>query len=112
MVSNTIYCLPMPQATLILREKVIDEEGNIIELVIWKVPVAPQNPAGVRYRLAYVPRGERAPAVLYDNHAPKGPYRHIQGTDEPYAFAGVDQLLADFMADVRRITGGTRWPRP
>jgi len=109
MVPHTIYC--SPRGTLILREKVIDEEGNIVGMVIWKVTVAPQNPAGIRYRLAFVPRSERTPAVLYDNHAPKGPHRHLQGIDEPYAFAGVDQLLADFMADVRRITGGTRWPR-
>lgn len=102
----------MPRATLILSEKVIDEEGNIVEMVIWKVPVAPQNPAGIRYRLAFIRRGERAPAVLYDNHAPKGPHRHIRGTDEPYAFAGVDQLLADFRADAGRIMGGVRWPRP
>lgn len=102
----------LSRATLILREKVVDEEGNIVEMVIWKVPVALQNPAGIRYRLAFVPGGERAPAVLYDNHAPKGPHRHLQGIDEPYGFSGVDQLLADFMTDVRRITGGTEWPRP
>jgi len=101
----------MVRATLILREKVIDEEGNITELVIWKVPVTPQNPAGIRYRLAFVRRGERVPAVLYDNHQPKGHHRHIEGTDEPYAFAGVDQLLSDFTADVRRIAGGRIWPR-
>lgn len=101
----------MPRATLVLREKVIDEEGNIVELVIWKVPVTPPHPVGVRYRLAFVRRGERAPAVLYDNHHPKGPHRHIEGRDAPYAFAGLDQLLSDFTADVRRLTGGRTWPK-
>ena len=28
----------MASAELILREKVIDERGNILELVIWKAP--------------------------------------------------------------------------
>jgi len=28
----------MPRATAVLREKVIDENGNILELVIWRVP--------------------------------------------------------------------------
>ena len=37
----------MPRATAILREKLIDEEGNIVELTIWKVPVTEQYPVGV-----------------------------------------------------------------
>jgi hypothetical protein len=27
----------MPRATLVLRQKVIDEGGNILELVVWQV---------------------------------------------------------------------------
>jgi hypothetical protein len=96
----------MGRATLVLHEKVIDKDGNIVELVIWKVSATPQNQTGIRYRLAFIRRGERVPAVLYDNHHPKGPHRHIEGSEEPYAFPGVDQLLVDFTADVRRITGG------
>jgi hypothetical protein len=102
----------MARARLVLREKVIDEEGNIVELVIWEVPSTPENPAGRRYRLAFVRQGEQAPAVLYDNHHPKGHHRHIEGVTEPYAFADVDRLLLDFTADVRRIRGDTTWPRP
>lgn len=52
----------------VLREKVIDEDGNILELVIWRVPMTPRSPSGVRYRLAFVRRNEEKPAVLYDNH--------------------------------------------
>jgi hypothetical protein len=101
----------MPRAAAILREKLIDEEGNIVELTIWKVPVTAQYPLGVRYRLALVPTGAGAPAVLYDNHQPKGPHRHVAGREEPYAFADVDQLLEDFLGDVRRVLGDDRWPR-
>ncbi len=102
----------MARAALILREKVIDEQGNIVELVIWKVPATPENPAGLRYRLAFIRRGEKRPVVLYDNHQPKGHHRHIEGVVEPYAFVDVDRLLSDFTRDVRRITGDTTWPRP
>src|SRR2546430_2317945 len=35
----------MPRATVILREKVIDEEGNIVELTIWRVPVTSPSAA-------------------------------------------------------------------
>lgn len=101
----------MPKATAILREKVIDERGNILELVIWQVPVTSRSPSGVRYRLAFVESGEAMPAVLYDNHSPKGHHRHVAGTEQAYAFVGVDQLLTDFMKDVRRLTGDDRWPR-
>ena len=100
-----------PRATAILREKLIDEEGNIVELTIWKVPVTEQYPLGVRYRLALVPTGTRAPAVLYDNHQPKGPHRHVEGREEPYAFVDVDRLLEDFLSDARRALGDDRWPR-
>lgn len=89
----------------------IDEEGNILELVIWRVPTTPRNPGGVRYRLAFVRRGEETPAILYDNHSPKGHHRHVEGVEEPYAYVNADQLIAAFMADVGRITGDDRWPR-
>jgi hypothetical protein len=49
--------------------------------------------------------------VVYDNHSPKGHHKYVEGVEEPYAFGDVGQLLADFMADVRRITGDNRWPR-
>ena len=52
------YKLHVPPATVMLHEKIIDEGGNVMELVIWKVPRSDQSPAGVRYRLAFIRRGE------------------------------------------------------
>jgi hypothetical protein len=54
----------MPRATPVLREKVIDDKGNIVELAIWKVCITGQNPLGIRYRLAFIRSGERRPTVL------------------------------------------------
>jgi hypothetical protein len=51
----------MPGATPVLRGKVIDEQGNILDLVIWRVPATLRSPSGVRYRLAFVRRGEEGP---------------------------------------------------
>ena len=82
-----------------LREKVIDESGNVLEL--WRVPVGDRYPEGVRYRLAYIENGEKAPTVLYDNHAPKGHHRHVRGVEGPYDYSGID-----FKADVARIREG------
>ena len=101
----------MPRAIPIRREKIIDEQGNIVELAIWKVPSTRQNVAGIRYRLAFVRRGEGVPTVLYDCHPPEGHHRHLEGIEEPYHFVDVDQLLLDFTADVRRATGDATWPR-
>jgi uncharacterized protein DUF6516 len=95
----------MPRATLVVREKIIDDQGNILEFVIWRVPATSRSPSGVRYRLAFVRRGEVTPAVHYDNHSPKGHHRHVAGVEEPYVFVDVDQLLADFTADVQQIMG-------
>ncbi len=89
----------------ILRQKLIDEEGNILEMTIWQVPKTPKTPEGVRYRLAYIPTGEGQPAVLYDNHHPKGHHRHFKGGEAPYEFAGVDRLIEDFRADIARLKG-------
>lgn len=93
------------RATVLLQEKMTDERGNLREMVIWRVSPNPQQPAGVRYRLALILAGESTPAILYDNHHPKGHHRHILGTEEPYGFVDVAGLLTDFMADVRRLTG-------
>ncbi len=96
----------MPRATLVFREKVIDDQANILEVVVWRVPKTSRSPSGVRYRLAFVRHGEDQPAVLYDNHSPKGHHRHVAGVEEPYNFVDVEQLLSDFTA-----MGDDRWPR-
>jgi hypothetical protein len=87
----------------ILYRKVVDEEGNVLETAIWRVPVSAKAPDGVRYRLAFIPAGMREPAVLYDNHHPKGHHRHVEGVQEPYRFETVDKLVRDFKADVERV---------
>lgn len=87
----------MPRATAVLREKEIDEGGNIVELVVWRVPERPHDASGVRDRLA------TTPAVLYDNHSPKGHHRHVEGVEETYSFVDLDRLFLDFKADVKRL---------
>jgi Family of unknown function (DUF6516) len=92
-------------AAVVLREKATDEQGNLREMVIWQVEANPRQPEGLRYRLALIRAGERTPAVLYDNHHPKGHHRHVEGIEEPYEFVDLDHLIADFMVDVTRATG-------
>lgn len=57
---------------------------------------------GTDLRISHV---EREPAVLYDNHHPKGHHRHFRGIEAPYEFQGVDRLIEDFRADIARLRG-------
>jgi len=40
---------PRSAGRLVLRERVIDEQGGIIELIIWQVPKSTDYPEGIRY---------------------------------------------------------------
>jgi hypothetical protein len=91
----------VPRAELCLRTKLTDDETSIREIVIWQVERSTNTPDGVRYRLAFVPAGERRPSVLYDNHPPKGHHRHIGGTQSAYQFESVEKLLSDFEASIK-----------
>ncbi len=92
-------------AALLLREKTTDEKGNLREIVIWQVEPNPRQREGIRYRLALIRTGEKVPAVLYDNHHPKGHHRHVEGVEEAYKFVNVEGLIADFTADLSRAIG-------
>jgi len=52
-----------------------------------------------RYSLFYGGEGERI--VGYDNEPGKGDHRHYGSHEEPYSFTTPEQLIRDFLADVR-----------
>lgn len=54
-----------------------------------------------KYALFYGRPGERL--VLYDNERLKGDHRHLGSEEEPYQFTSVEQLIADFLADIGRV---------
>jgi hypothetical protein len=93
------------RAKLILRRKWTDERGNLYEMAIWRVDRSTLYPEAVRYRLAFIRADEQRPALLYDNHHPKGHHRHVGTTEEPYAFSTARQLVADFLAQADRAAG-------
>ncbi|MGZ8454231.1 MAG: toxin-antitoxin system TumE family protein [Candidatus Binatia bacterium] len=93
------------RAVLLQHDEVFDEEGWRMVVKIWKVPKSRTSPEGIDYSLALVsPGGERA--VGYDNHWPKGHHRHVLGQESPYAYRGIDRLIADFKADVFKARSG------
>lgn len=94
----------MAGAELIFHSKRHYDDGAIAELKIWAVPVEVRGSTHrLKYSLFYGRPGERL--VGYDNEPGKGDHRHYGDVEELYSFTGVDQLIADFLADVRRLRG-------
>lgn len=89
------------KASPLVRRRVVLAVDAFAEVVVWRLrePVPPSS-HGFKYRLAYVVRGECV--LRYDNERGKGDHRHSGGREVPYAFTTMDQLMADFEADVTR----------
>ena len=95
----------MAAAELLFHRKRYFDNGAIVELTIW---IVPQSVRGsdhrFKYSLFYGEGGRRL--VGYDNEPGKGDHRHYGDREEPYVFRSVEQLVADFLADVTALGGG------
>jgi hypothetical protein len=92
------------RARLLFHERRLFDDGAIIEMKIWRVP-KPVSPTthGLKYSLFYgYPRRR---VIGYDNERTKGDHRHLDDRELPYTFESVEQLVADFLSDVRSIRG-------
>ena len=89
------------KAELITRFRDIAEDGTGLEMVVWRVPdPVPPSEHRFKYRLVYVVAGRRV--VGFDNERGKGDHKHVGDEERPYAFAGVDRLIDDFIQEVER----------
>ena len=89
------------KAELIQRQKSVLSDGAILELVIWRVPRPVEGCThDYKYRLYFGRAGERI--VGYDNERPKGDHRHVRGVETAYIFSTVENLIEDFLADVKK----------
>jgi hypothetical protein len=92
------------KAELLFHQRIDYDDGAIVEMVLWRVPkTVPPTAHGLKYSLYYGRPGVRE--VGYDNERGKGDHRHFQGVETVYGFTTVEQLVADFWADVRRLRG-------
>lgn len=93
----------MSQAVKILDRKL--KRGDLmVQIVIWQLlRSTPDRPHGLKYRLWCGRAGETV--VRYDNETGKGDHRHGAAGEEPYVFVSPERLVADFAADVERLTG-------
>jgi hypothetical protein len=92
------------KATLLVQERLVLDDGDIIEIRIWRVPQpVPPTTHGLKYSLFYGRPGQRL--VGYDNERGKGDHRHVKGVELPYVFVSIEAILADFRADIEAIRG-------
>ena len=94
----------MVAARLIYRDKAVFADGAIVEMTIWRLPAtSSERRHGLKYSLYYGQAGKRI--VGYDNERGKGDHRHYGDREEVYRFVDVETLVADFLADVRKLRG-------
>jgi len=90
----------MAGATLILHEKQVEEDGSIMEMKIWGLPLTGPHTSRVKYSLVYIRGGRRL--IGYDN-AHGRDHRHYSGKSQPYRFTNIQTLLRDFQRDLNRL---------
>ena len=98
----------MQRAQLVFHRKRFYDNGTIAELTLWLVPEPVRGSSHpFKYSLFYGRPGERL--VAYDNEPGKGDHRHYRDREEPYRFTSPEQLIRDFLADIRDVRlGATR----
>src|SRR5262249_35563459 len=71
-----------------------------LEIVVWQVRGTTDYPEGIKYRAWFSEDG----ATLFgmDNHKPRGPHLHIRDIEVGYVFRGIDALIEDVVAMVRK----------
>ena len=94
------------KAELVYRTKRVLSDGSILEMVIWRLaePVLGST-HDYKYRLYLGKSGLRL--VGYDNERGKGDHKHVESGEMPYRFTTPEQLVYDFLEDVRRWRQGS-----
>jgi hypothetical protein len=91
------------KAKLIYHDKK-EDGGYITEVIIWELPTkTPDRPHGMKYRCFHGKKSGRC-IVRYDNETGKGDHKHIGTKELPYEFTSVEQLMLDFISDIRCLT--------
>jgi hypothetical protein len=77
-------------------------DGSIIQVVVWTLPV-PLLGSLHRYKYRLYFGKDGVCLVRYDNEHGKGDHKHVAGQEETYRFKDIPTLLGDFWKDVERI---------
>ncbi len=92
----------------LLNHKHVEENGDIIELHIWRVPKTNENPEGIVYSLVYIRNKKRL--IGYDNEThglgSSNHHKHIKDRTVLYQFIDEWRLTEDFANDVEKVRRG------
>jgi hypothetical protein len=89
------------RARLLFRDRYLFDDGAVMEMTIWEVPEpVAASVHRLKYSLFYGYPGRRV--IGYDNERGKGDHKHLGDRQLEYHFTSVEQLVADFLADVQR----------
>lgn len=93
------------KATLIYRHRVDFEDGELLEIVVWRLAEPVEGCTHpFKYRLFYGRPGERL--LGYDNERPKGDHRHLGKREQAYRFVSPEKLIDDFLREVEDRRAG------
>lgn len=83
------------------KRRVVVAPDAFAEIVVWRLPRPLEGSAHpFKYRLASVV-GRRC-VLRDDNERGKGDHRYGVDAEQPYRFQSPEQLMRDFLADVKR----------
>ena len=93
------------RATELLHQKMTLNHSDgtrsaILEIVVWQVPKSGDYPEGIKFRAWFSESGETIFGL--DNHKPKGAHLHIRDLEIGYVFRGIDALIEDIVAMIRK----------
>jgi hypothetical protein len=92
------------KAELVFHDKQVLTDGAIVEMKIWQL-ATPVLRSAHRLKCSLFHELDGRGSVDCDNERGTGKHRHIEGKQERYEFTSVERLMADFLADVRRLRG-------
>ena len=92
------------KAELLFSQRIDYDDGAILEMVLWRVPL-PVHPSTHRLKYSLFDGRPGIREVGYDNERGKGDHRHFHSVETTYRFMTVEQLMADFWSDVRSLRG-------
>jgi hypothetical protein len=93
------------KATQLLHQKITlkHEDGirtAILEIVVWQVSASKDYPEGLKFRAWFSENGQTIFGL--DNHKPKGPHLHVREVEVGYVFRGLDALMEDVVAMIKK----------
>jgi len=92
------------RAKLLFRQKYIYNDGAIVQIKAWSVPMSARTPEGFKYSLVYIDRqGNRL--LGYDNAEGKGHHRHEGKEETAVIFKSIEKLAEKFLKEVDAIRG-------